>query len=162
MWSPNRGRYFSTLAAQDKNIIRYCRRHSKASSATWTWRVYSSAVERLTADQQVPGSNPGAPFIVHAENISVPEDLETLRSEGFLEKKNGLLLKRGRQLKHGWSYGVTVSTLDFESSDGGSNPPGTFFLTAARSGTVAQEKDSCKNAPTRARTADLQLIRLTR
>ena len=25
-------------------------------------RVYSSAVERLTADQQVPGSNPGAPF----------------------------------------------------------------------------------------------------
>ncbi len=27
-----------------------------------TMRVYSSAVERLTADQQVPGSNPGAPF----------------------------------------------------------------------------------------------------
>ena len=26
-----------------------------------------------------------------------------------------------------WSYGVTVSTLDFESNDGGSNPPGTFF-----------------------------------
>ena len=25
-------------------------------------RVYSSAVERLTADQQVPGSNPGVPF----------------------------------------------------------------------------------------------------
>ena len=24
-------------------------------------RVYSSAVERLTADQQVPGSNPGVP-----------------------------------------------------------------------------------------------------
>ena len=24
--------------------------------------VYSSAVERLTADQQVPGSSPGAPF----------------------------------------------------------------------------------------------------
>ena len=31
--------------------------------------VYSSAVERLTADQQVPGSNPGAPFfllVLHA------------------------------------------------------------------------------------------------
>ena len=27
-----------------------------------------------------------------------------------------------------WSYGVTVSTLDFESSDGGSNPPGTSFF----------------------------------
>ena len=27
-----------------------------------------------------------------------------------------------------WSNGVTVSTLDFESSDGGSNPPWTFFL----------------------------------
>ena len=26
--------------------------------------VYSSAVERLTADQQVPGSNPGAPFFL--------------------------------------------------------------------------------------------------
>ena len=25
------------------------------------------------------------------------------------------------------SNGVTVSTLDFESSDGGSNPPGTLF-----------------------------------
>jgi hypothetical protein len=25
------------------------------------------------------------------------------------------------------SYGVTVSTLDFESSDGGSNPPRTFY-----------------------------------
>ena len=24
--------------------------------------MYSSAVERLTADQQVPGSNPGVPF----------------------------------------------------------------------------------------------------
>ena len=41
-----------------------CRRpalwHSpRHSSRNW---VYSSAVERLTADQQVPGSNPGAPF----------------------------------------------------------------------------------------------------
>ena len=26
-------------------------------------RVYSSVVERLTADQQVPGSNPGAPSV---------------------------------------------------------------------------------------------------
>ena len=30
-----------------------------ASLSPW---VYSSAVERLTADQQVPGSNPGEPF----------------------------------------------------------------------------------------------------
>ena len=30
-----------------------------ASLSPW---VYSSAVERLTADQQVPGSSPGAPF----------------------------------------------------------------------------------------------------
>ena len=28
--------------------------------------VYSSAVERLTADQQVPGSNPGVPFFFNA------------------------------------------------------------------------------------------------
>ena len=28
-----------------------------------------------------------------------------------------------------WSCGVTVSTLDSESSDGGSNPPRTFFDT---------------------------------
>ena len=28
------------------------------------------------------------------------------------------------------SYGVTVSTLDFESSDGGSNPPGSFSASA--------------------------------
>ena len=26
------------------------------------------------------------------------------------------------------SHGVTVSTLDFESSDGGSNPPGSYYL----------------------------------
>ena len=30
--------------------------------------VYSSAVERLTADQQVPGSNPGVPFCRVREN----------------------------------------------------------------------------------------------
>ena len=28
-----------------------------------------------------------------------------------------------------WPDGVTVSTLDFESSDGGSNPPRAFFLS---------------------------------
>ena len=32
-------------------------------------RVYSSAVERLTADQQVPGSNPGVPFLQVASVI---------------------------------------------------------------------------------------------
>ena len=32
-------------------------------------RVYSSAVERLTADQQVPGSNPGVPFLQVARVI---------------------------------------------------------------------------------------------
>ena len=35
-------------------------------------RVYSSAVERLTADQQVPGSNPGVPFSsFHGEACSI-------------------------------------------------------------------------------------------
>ena len=34
-------------------------------------RVYSSAVERLTADQQVPGSNPGAPsFEMNSEAMT--------------------------------------------------------------------------------------------
>ena len=33
---------------------------SKNAYLLW---VYSSAVERLTADQQVPGSNPGVPFV---------------------------------------------------------------------------------------------------
>ena len=32
--------------------------------------VYSSAVERLTADQQVPGSNPGVPFYAPSRSIS--------------------------------------------------------------------------------------------
>ena len=31
-----------------------------------------------------------------------------------------------------WSYGVMVSTLDFESSDPGSNPGRTSFLSARR------------------------------
>jgi hypothetical protein len=31
-------------------------------------RVYSSAVERLTADQQVPGSNPGVPFLARVDS----------------------------------------------------------------------------------------------
>ena len=31
--------------------------------------VYSSAVERLTADQQVPGSNPGVPFSYFALHV---------------------------------------------------------------------------------------------
>ena len=34
-------------------------------------RVYSSAVERLTADQQVPGSNPGAPYYTNANGASI-------------------------------------------------------------------------------------------
>ena len=35
-------------------------------------RVYSSAVERLTADQQVPGSNPGAPFFIYQSTSALP------------------------------------------------------------------------------------------
>ena len=38
-------------------------------NCTRTRRVYSSAVERLTADQQVPGSNPGVPFLQVASVI---------------------------------------------------------------------------------------------
>ena len=45
-------------------------------------RVYSSAVERLTADQQVPGSNPGAPFLIalpeRTSNVSLPTNEEDL------------------------------------------------------------------------------------
>ena len=41
-------------------------------------RVYSSAVERLTADQQVPGSNPGVPFFFH--------NYLSLKSVGLLER----------------------------------------------------------------------------
>ena len=45
----------------------------KVTSATGTWRrVYSSAVERLTADQQVPGSNPGAPFFIYQSTSALP------------------------------------------------------------------------------------------
>ena len=37
--------------------------------------VYSSAVERLTADQQVPGSNPGAPFLtLLAQRLAIAPD----------------------------------------------------------------------------------------
>ena len=52
---------------------------------------------------------------------------ESYRGQTFRSGKycrSGLLLNM-----HGpswWSYGVTVSTLDFESSDGGSNPPWSF------------------------------------
>ena len=34
--------------------------------------VYSSAVEQLTTDQQVPGSNPGAPFFLLALHAQFP------------------------------------------------------------------------------------------
>ena len=36
--------------------------HVSRHSGKCAW-VYSSVVERLTADQQVPGSNPGAPYV---------------------------------------------------------------------------------------------------
>ena len=42
-------------------------------------------------------------------------------------EKSRFLLERNKQVEHCWSYGVTVSNLGFESSDGGSNPPGTFL-----------------------------------
>jgi hypothetical protein len=40
------------------------------SSLRQIW-VYSSAVERLTADQQVPGSNPGAPYYTDGASLCV-------------------------------------------------------------------------------------------
>ena len=48
--------------------------------------VYSSAVERLTADQQVPGSNPGAPFF----SMKYPErnlGFEDLNEESSVDYK---------------------------------------------------------------------------
>ena len=53
---------------------------------------------------------------------------ESYRGQTFCAGKycrSGLLLNMYGPSS--WSYGVTVSTLDFESSDGGSNPPGTLF-----------------------------------
>jgi hypothetical protein len=44
--------------------------------------VYSSAVERLTADQQVPGSNPGVPFRNHFP--ACPTHLDRIRSRLFM------------------------------------------------------------------------------
>ena len=38
--------------------------------------MYSSAVERLTADQQVPGSNPGAPFFFITVDYFFGENLD--------------------------------------------------------------------------------------
>ena len=38
-----------------------------------------------------------------------------------------ILEKRERLLPQ-WPDGVTVSTLDFESSDGGSNPPRSYYV----------------------------------
>ena len=35
---------------------------------------------------------------------------------------------QGRSLNHTWSYSVMVITLDFESSDPGSNPGRTFLF----------------------------------
>ena len=35
---------------------------------------------------------------------------------------------QGRSLNHTWSYSVMVITLDFESSDPGSNPGRTLFF----------------------------------
>ena len=43
------------------------------------------------------------------------------------EKKVEFCLGSFSKLRINWSRGVTVSTLDSESSDRGSNPRGTFF-----------------------------------
>ena len=56
-------RYIGVARYTDMNISHPEQRglcYFAASPGRW---VYSSAVERLTADQQVPGSNPGEPFL---------------------------------------------------------------------------------------------------
>ena len=46
-----------------------------------------------------------------------------------------------------WSYGVMVSTLDFESSDPGSNPGRTFLFFSWSEGVDCRALISCHSAP---------------
>jgi hypothetical protein len=64
--------------------------------------------ERQTEDLEVPGSIPGLGILlrVFSDATNLAEGRYTWLSKGI-----------------GRPNGVTVSTLDFESSDGGSNPP---------------------------------------
>ena len=59
---------FSSYVKDDHAVSHY-------TSRFWQKRVCSSAVERLTADQQVPGSNPGAPFLtLLAQRLAIAPD----------------------------------------------------------------------------------------
>ena len=63
---PSRGRHLGGGAPRAKETRKKCtkglRRPLRLKPCHCGVRVYSSGVERLTADQQVPGSNPGAPL----------------------------------------------------------------------------------------------------
>ena len=59
----------------------------------------------------------GSTMLLYWRRKNVPKNI--LRTSLFPDLGTCIMLQS--------SHGVTVSTLDFESSDGGSNPPGSCF-----------------------------------
>ena len=87
--------------------------------------------ERQTEDLEVPGSIPG-----YGKSFAKSD----LILRGF-DTAAPPVYRVAHDVKR--SHGVTVSTLDFESSDGGSNPPGSFlFLPCIRTDQKCPHQDS--------------------
>jgi hypothetical protein len=93
-------------------------------------RVYSSAVERLTADQQVPGSNPGVPFCRVAGNVSM--------SHYDCSRKSLAFVKQSDSRQDVGSSGVAqwLACWAHNSKVGGSKPLSASFarVIAAKTG----------------------------
>ena len=61
--------------ARERLLRRYSQDYADGSIAQW--------LERLTADQQVPGSNPGWPFIQSARDGSVVSNASRVSLRAF-------------------------------------------------------------------------------
>ena len=74
-------------------------------------------VSTLDSESSDPGSNPGrTSFSIFAPLRNTSHNLVEGVADGCVARCTN------------WSYGVMVSTLDFESSDPGSSPGRTLFL----------------------------------
>ena len=81
-WGPTRITcipFLPSVAAKRVRCGRARRAVVQCAAAVRQARVYSSAVERLTADQQVPGSNQGAPlYVIELHSTAAPSASEAL------------------------------------------------------------------------------------
>ena len=131
--------------AQDQNAERRAMSFARAMPRRWLASASTSAADAPHDQPTRPGPNA---TICVAKNVFAPT---CAIASGTAQRSDwSASLARAWLLDSGWSHGVTVSTLDSESSDRGSNPRETFdraIYSARRSrGTPLEHVDIVRRA----------------